>query len=351
MRLHPTAPGANGRRAAASKHGFTLVELLVVITIIGILIGLLLPAVQAAREAARRMQCSNNVKQIALALHNYHTAFGQFPPGDGYYNRPIAYPNLNGTGPQWSWLARTLDYLELQNITSTINWADNAGWPTLVKTRTLVGRKIPAFQCPSDPSAAVRFNESGTCMSVKPPCGGTMTVARGSYGGNYGIGQQWASPTTSRIHGVFFPNSNTRMADITDGTSNTLLISELVPGSECMARGMWSYFEGPVFMVGDLVSSQLTIHTPNDPTPDLTRWCSSEDGATGVIAPCLKGSAQYGGTQEIGLDLRTSRSTHPNGVTAGLCDASVHFISNNISANIWKALGTPAAGEMISRDF
>jgi hypothetical protein len=172
-----------------------------------------------------------------------------------------------------------------------------------------------------------------------------------SYGGNYGIGKQWASPTTSRVNGVFYPNSKTTIADIRDGTSNTLLISEIVPGGDCMSRGDWAYFEGPVFMVGDLNSSTVTIYTPNDSTPDLTRWCDSEDGAAGAIAPCLKGSATFGGTQAIGLDLRVSRSVHPDGVTAGLCDGSVRFVSNNIAKAIWQYLGTPAGGEVISGDF
>ena len=328
-----------------------------VITIIGILIALLLPAVQAAREAARRMQCSNNAKQIALALHSYHAAFGQFAPGDGYYARPLSYPDLNGAGPQWSWVARILDYAEQQNLASTIDWTDNAGWPGLTKTLELVGRQIPAFQCPSDPSAAVRWNESGACLQgLNPPCGGTMKVSRMSYGGNYGIGKQWASPTTSRVNGVFYPNSNTSIADIRDGTSNTLLISEIVPGGEGMSRGQWSYMEGPVFMVGDFINSgdypnSPTIYTPNSATSDLTRWCDSDDGAAGAAAPCLKGSATYGGTQTIGLDLHASRSVHPDGVTSGLCDGSVRFVSNNITSAVWKALGTPAGGETISGDF
>ena len=133
-------------------RGFTLVELLVVITIIGILIALLLPAVQAAREAARRMQCSNNLKQIGLALHNYHTAIGCFPPGyiSAYtapgYDASGGY-NTGDTGPGWGWGAMILPYLEQGNVWSQIHFNLDIKDPNNAASEPT---SLPVFLCPSD---------------------------------------------------------------------------------------------------------------------------------------------------------------------------------------------------------
>ncbi len=312
------------------NNGFTLVELLVVIAIIGILIALLLPAVQAAREAARRMQCSNNVKQIVLALHNYHGAHGQFPPGDGY--QPPS-------GQEWSWAVRAFDFIE-QDRTGEglnwdfINWQDGPGTisptPQLLEILTA---QIPAFHCPTDPRVTI-LTDGKLCYLR-----GTQQHSRSSYAGNYGQGQQRA---TGRIDGVLFHNSKTKISDIQDGTSNTLLLSELITGHNCSCRGMYSYVEGPVFMVD---------YTPNDPTPDLTRWCDPADALPGADAPCLGGSSQFGGTVALYMVLHTSRSLHPGGVTSGLCDGSVQFIDEEIDLSIWRAMGTPNGGETITKDL
>ncbi|MEA1950805.1 MAG: DUF1559 domain-containing protein [Planctomycetota bacterium] len=154
------------------NNGFTLVELLVVIAIIGILIALLLPAVQAAREAARRMQCSNNVKQIALALHNYHGAHEHFPPGDGY--QP---PH----GQEWSWAVRAFDYIEQDRTGEGLDW-DFSHWqdgpgtirptPQLLEILTA---QIPTFHCPSDPRVTILTD--GTLCYL----GGTQRHSRSSY--------------------------------------------------------------------------------------------------------------------------------------------------------------------------
>ncbi|MBN2295534.1 MAG: DUF1559 domain-containing protein [Pirellulales bacterium] len=310
------------------QNAFTLVELLVVIAIIGILIALLLPAVQAAREAARRIHCSNNTKQIALALHNYHGAHGHFPPGDGYGSH------------QWSWALRVFDYLEQDRIGKGLNW-DLVHWtegpgactpsPQLL---AVTSAKIPAFYCPSD------------TYVFKPqllkPCNSACTgiLSRCSYAGNYGLGQQRAP---NRVNGVFFADSKTKISEIQDGTSNTLLTSELLGGNNCSVRGTYAYVEGPVFMVD---------YTPNDPTPDLTRWCDELDKVPGADAPCLAGpGTNRGSVSALFMVLHTSRSMHPGGVTSGLCDGSVQFINENIDLEVWRALGTPNGSETISNDF
>lgn len=310
-----------------SRRAFTLVELLVVIAIIGILIAMLLPAVQAAREAARRMQCCNNVKQIAVALHNYHDTNGQFPPGDGF---------TPPGGQEWTWAVRVLDYLE-QDILGegvnweAVNWMDGPGTadpsPEMDK---LLTAQIASFHCPSDPMA--------TSLRISSDCNvqGTVRKSRISYAANYGQGRQRA---TNRINGVFYMNSTTKISEIQDGTSNTLLLSELIIGHSCSMRGIYAYAEGPLFMVD---------YTPNDPTPDLTRYCDDADALPGAIAPCI-GRGNHTGISPIFMVLHTSRSMHPGGVNAGLCDGSVQFISENISLDTWQALGTPNGGEAFSR--
>ena len=323
------------------KGAFTLVELLVVITIIGILIALLLPAVQAAREAARRMQCGNNVKQIALAVHSYHAAFGQFPPGNGY-NPAVLYGNDGGT-QEWTWVDRLFPYVEQTGLAGMINWSWLSGQPSGLSPAQLAveSAHVPTFLCPSDPGATNIFNQGGACVNLPS----VIMLGRICYGGSYGQGQMEEAlpPAGHRVNGVFYANSNTRIADILDGTSHTLLLSELIPGHICTVRGTHSYDEGPLFMVD---------HTPNDPTPDLVRWCDQADGVPGADAPCLYAGGVLGGTlTAFNMVLHTSRSMHPGGVMVGMCDGSAQFVGNSIALGIWQALGTPNGGEPVSGEW
>ncbi|MBN2295533.1 MAG: DUF1559 domain-containing protein [Pirellulales bacterium] len=319
------------------KNGFTLVELLVVIAIIGILIALLLPAVQAAREAARRAQCTSNVKQVGIGLHLYHDTHNQFPPGYGYY-----YKNSNGSLAlaEWPWIMRLYDYIEQDAVVDEITWDWNPGMSHHGVPRgnmqAMVAR-IDIFQCPSDPSVVTRFNEGGTCSYL-----GGFGKARASYAGNFGIGQMEASGRTAGIFGNCHGDS---MRDITDGTSSTLLTSELIVGGKCSIRGDTSYDEGPVYMHD---------YTPNDPTPDLVRWCDPSDGQPGTASPCVYDSSTLGGGilgNKLNMVLHTSRSMHPGGVNSGMCDGSVRFISADIDLATWRALGTPKGGETIAYEF
>jgi prepilin-type N-terminal cleavage/methylation domain-containing protein/prepilin-type processing-associated H-X9-DG protein len=320
--------------AGRTRHGFTLVELLVVITIIGILIALLLPAVQAAREAARKMQCGNNVKQVALALHNYHAMHQTFPPGYRLEQNLWA-PNC------WSWCVRIWPYMEQQALFDQIDWSQ---WslvaPTTRAMDAVYKTTLSAYLCPSDPTATVPWNRGSYCHDYGTGFGPSER-SRISYAGNFGRGQLEAN---LRVDGVFHAYRLKGIRDITDGTSNTLLVSEIIPGYECMLRGTQSYMSGPVFMQD---------YGPNDPTPDLTYWCDPRNDVAKDPtnpAPCLSN----GGTDNMGvvdfyMVRHTSRSMHPGGVNAGLCDGSVHSFSNNISLGVWQALGTPKAepGEIL----
>ncbi len=316
------------------RSAFTLVELLVVIAIIGVLVALLLPAVQAAREAARRMQCSNNTKQIALALHGYHGDHGSFPPGYGMFRTGTT---INS---EWPWVPRIFPYVEQQALSDLIDWGVHIGSTSLNPPLDQVTRaQISSFLCPSDPSALVPFDHSVVAR----------TYGRISYAGNFGqgpMGQPISIDLTEvplRMEGIFGRFKGASFKHITDGSSNTLLVSELISGGPTTIRTTHCYDEGPVFMQN---------YTPNDPTPDLTRWCDPEDANQGA-SPCAPGPGLGGGIMGSQFDMiiHTSRSLHPGGVTVALCDGSVRFIGDSISIEVWQALGTPAGGETLSESF
>ena len=345
------------------SRGFTLVELLVVITIIGILIALLLPAVQAAREAARRMQCTNNAKQVALAMHLYHASNGQFPPGYGYCASGTYSPSGSSTCTvEWAWCPRLFPYIEQQALADIIApyWSIASGSSNVARQanpqlQAVYESNIATWQCPSDPMITdpfddhLQFNPSG------------FSMGRCSYAACLGVGQMEGTivpPSTlllptglafgQRVPGVFGWNYGARIADIKDGTSNTLLLSELIGGHTGTVRGAVVYDEGPVFMAD---------HCPNDPTPDIVRWCDAEDGAAGAVAPCLRGSGDFGGLSsggtlnELNMVIHTSRSMHPGGVVTALCDGSTRFTGSTVSLRVWQSLATPDGGEMIPGDF
>jgi prepilin-type N-terminal cleavage/methylation domain-containing protein len=339
-------------RANRPRIAFTLVELLVVIAIIGVLVALLLPAVQAAREAARRSQCTNNTKQVALACHNYAGAHNALPMGygllpEGGYGTSVAQQAGQEQYAEWPWSARILAYLEQGAITTKIDWKWNPGnaqnHPDVL--RSVLAAKLPIFQCPSDETATTNFAEGGNCYSDSLfPAG----FGRISYAGNFGHGEGTGPvtaknsyleasidgrPGSRRIHGVFGYNHGDKFSQITDGTSNTLLTSELIIGGVCTIRGHFSYDEGPVFM---------QYYPPNDTTPDIVRWCDDRDDEPGAIAPC-KASAPG-----LNMILHTSRSMHPGIVIASTCDGSTHSINDSIDLEVWRALGSPRGDEAVS---
>ena len=318
---------------ACRENAFTLVELLVVVTIIGLLIALLLPAVQAAREAARRVQCANNLKQLGLALSNYENMHGMYPPGHGFV--PASdYGTGKSSENVWSWPARLFPYVDQESLANVTDWSENACNSQSANTKSIKAIQVPAFLCSSDVGSRIRKNEGKAC---KTPDGSLATGFGGriSYGGNYGQGQMEAA---KRVPGVFGFNSTIRVSEIYDGTSNTLALSELLVGHACTVRGVHSFQEGPVIMVD---------YSPNDPTPDLVRWCDPADGLSNAAAPCLWSSGNWGTLSQTNMVLHTSRSAHPGGVQTVLCDGSVHFVNQTIALSVWQALSTPAGGEAV----
>ena len=332
LRVGRVPKGRGGFRGEGG--GFTLVELLVVIAIIGILIALLLPAVQAAREAARRSQCSNNIKQLGLAFHNYHDTFKSFPPGYGIMR--TAYGAGGGGGIELTWCVRLFPFIEQTALADIVDWNTNYH----VSQHPVYAARIPAFECPSDAEAVIRMNEDGTCI----PTNTSYKFGRLSYGGNFGLGCMECpivgkvatvppiNPMTERVRGVLSFNWGIQMSGLTDGTSQTALVAEIIVGSGCYYRGMHAYDEGCPVMFS---------YTPNSAVPDMGPSCTAAVQALQPPqAPCISGSKNK--------PLHTARSYHPGGVQVGLGDGSVRFVSETIDLFTWQALSTPSGQEAIS---
>jgi prepilin-type N-terminal cleavage/methylation domain-containing protein/prepilin-type processing-associated H-X9-DG protein len=316
-------------RKTVRRQGFTIIELLVVIAIIAVLIALLLPAVQSAREAARRAQCANNLKQIGLAMLNYHDTVGTLPPG------------RKGWG--WgTWQMFVLPYLEQQPLYNAYNQlGDSLNDVTLDSLLLYMGpandtvttRRLAVFTCPTDsPNAPLE------------------DVTSHNYGCNYGNTDIYADPSLNgvRFGGAPFgdigadpthPNSGTRsvgLAQITDGTSRTLLAAELVQGQGADLRGFTWYgpnsgftaYLGPNSVLPDVLTEQSQCVYPYSTNPPCT-WNTLQDDLPVFLA---------------------ARSRHPAGVNVLMADGSVHFVKNQVSLTVWRALSTTQGGEIISED-
>jgi prepilin-type N-terminal cleavage/methylation domain-containing protein/prepilin-type processing-associated H-X9-DG protein len=327
MRLNPPF-AVDGWRL---RRAFTLVELLVVITIIGILIALLLPAVQAAREAARRMQCSNNLKQIGLGMHMHLEVKRTFPDGWSWFSDT----HTNTGGNEATWITRLLPYVEQAGLDALIDWTKPFGQAAAGDQLVVNATAIPMFLCPSnDPIGNIVGN----------------LYARGTYAANNGIGpmhedtfadlpptRTLGSVTNLSLAGTFFMNSRLTPADIADGLSNTAFVSEIraVPGEDM--RGILHYPEGPFYHHN---------YTPNSPVPDGIRdgECVSVAGA-----PC-QGTCIGWPSRSVTM---SARSCHAGGVNLLLGDGSVTFLGDSVALNVWQAACTPRAipGEVTFTGF
>jgi prepilin-type N-terminal cleavage/methylation domain-containing protein len=333
---------------------FTLIELLVVIAIIAVLIALLLPAVQKVREAASRVKCQNNLKQMALACHNYQQTANEFPYGRKY--------DLWDT---YTWTQLILPYLEQDNIYRGYRTLPLTGLRMPLNTNTYPGPNgpigndavqresrhalIPVYFCPSDKGP--QGNELGTTQ---------FGHLRGNYRGCTGSGDMYGSSTdtTSGPWGLgafgVLPNQSAdpnagvrtagaRIADLIDGTTNTLLLSEgVVPNTTSGWGGpMGAYIYGN--MGGALFSASLT---PNSSAADRPIGpCPQNQGATGYTEPCLSlGNNAWWTRSAVGSQV-AARSKHPTGVNAALADGSVRFVANSVDQIVWRAMGTRAGGE------
>jgi prepilin-type N-terminal cleavage/methylation domain-containing protein/prepilin-type processing-associated H-X9-DG protein len=302
------------------RSAFTLIELLVVIAIVAVLIGLLLPAVQKVREAANRAKCSNNLKQWALAMHNFHDVNGHFPAG------------ATGDSPhtvRQTWVRLLWPYIEQSNLTLM----DDPKKPFYVPPCTiyntmkgLTGVYVSMYYCPSDIAGADLDDPTQT-----------YDRRRGNYVVNWGAIKFYDTKATqsplapfSQVKGDDSKPRMTKIADISDGTSNTLLMSETLKA--------WSHDDND--WRGDIqndgaVFKFMTITTPNSTAPDVVGWAIPNHDPLMPVSTA-------------GLQFSAARSRHPGGVNVALCDGSIRFISNSIDLATWQAMGTMNGGEALS---
>ena len=322
----------------ASRTAFTLVELLVVIAIIGVLVALLLPAVQAAREAARRTSCGNNMKQLSIATHNYHDTFRTLPTGGINVNKNTAAWDMptsgsqgtNGHGPNW--LVLILPQLE-QDAVYENYWQNNKSAGSLDDCNFPDNQwfypqaRIAVMRCPS----STMYTGDRIGHNPNPPIENQETMSRGNYAASFGAGNLNQSWTNENFMGAYGVNTRVPLGNITDGTSNTVAISE-VRGSVGVtdSRAIWA-----VYAMGSAAFSNG--RGPNSPAGDLTPACNDTK-----VGPC-GAAATIDGTQ-----IAAARSHHTGGINVGLADASVRFVSQTISPALWSALGTKSQGEVIS---
>ncbi len=373
-------------RIRGTDRGFTLIELLVVIAIIAVLIALLLPAVQSAREAARRAQCTNNLKQMGLALHNYHSSTNSFPLG------VTAAYNTDNPGcvawTGWSAQALMLNYMEQTALYNAANFMVDARfatgncWPI---NSTVDDTKVSSFLCPSDANAGKEFfnNYYGSR-------GTTITSdwgVRGEPAPRCGGGQKYT--------GLFGYGTAESVNSVTDGTSNTVAFSESLVGSGAgrpapqvtgIAIDSLSSYGTPITNLQDpyntlpmgqsppgtiiteiLQTCQSTWQTATQSTGLFSNkgqeWSSGAEGFTLFSTIVPPSSTQYtfgacrfgcGGCDTLykgdHAHVTNASSNHPGGANVCFADGSVRFVKSTIAMNIWWGLGTRASGEVISSD-
>jgi prepilin-type N-terminal cleavage/methylation domain-containing protein/prepilin-type processing-associated H-X9-DG protein len=349
----PAISKSPNQQISKSSRGFTLVELLVVITIIAILIALLLPSVQAAREAARKTQCSNNLRQLGIALHNYVGTY-KILPNSGWTDIPHAYPT------DYSPLAKLLPYYEQENLHGLIDYSTHPGgkfglghFGAADRLRALAGTVVSTFLCPSDPETPLHEMVSD---SVNVKFAGTNYA----YSAGSGMSANTNLAASTRNDGLSWTDAKIGLQDISDGTSQTIAFTESLRGrcdtvptgsmpdvqvyratpctialAEAAEAGGFAAIQSSItgwdskrlsqwlesgLPTGPLMNGRFP---PNSPIPDLT---------TGSARLCA------------------ARSAHNGGVNASFCDGSVQFLGNGIDPTTWHALWTRAGSEAISGD-
>lgn len=332
-------------RRITRVHAFTLVELLVVISIIGILVALLLPAVQAAREAARRIQCSNNLHQIALALHNYESTYKRFPAS--------TIVNLNSASSSnnlaWGVHGRILQFLEQGNLYNQVDI--NQPWDFQAAIDSL---RVPVYSCSSDPGS----------RRLRDPGGGLVKLYPTTYGFNMGTWFVYNPITQQGGDGAFFPNSHLAFADFIDGTSNTLFAAEVKAWQPYTRNG-----GPPTTTIPNDTTTAAAIVVSGAQYKDTghTEWPDGRAhhmGFTATLAPNSNVFYSVGGNTVVAdynswqegrngnagrptYAIITSRSFHPGVIQSALVDGSVRAIPDTVDLSVWRGLATRAGGEVL----
>jgi len=332
------------------RTGFTLIELLVVIAIIAVLIGLLLPAVQSAREAARRAQCVNNLKQIGLAMHNYHDTVGSFPPGSLADN--------GWAGPWWPWAVYILPQLELTPLYNAVNfsargafaWDNTSGGNASPEHVTVYQTMVKTYLCPSDnsdhlftdlkwvtgPNLGASYTGMATNYVASWGDMKTSNPAFDQYSGEVG-GPNWGCSNTFRgMFGDCSRGAVTNIAAVTDGTSNTLLVGENSP--DYNGALLWTNGDGIYATTVIPLNWKTNLH---DGQVDTDGSVCDISKLNALDAPhCYRNQ-----TYNYGF-----KSKHPGGANFTMGDGSVRFLRQTINPKVYNALGSRAGGEVISSD-
>jgi prepilin-type N-terminal cleavage/methylation domain-containing protein/prepilin-type processing-associated H-X9-DG protein len=313
-------------RARTTRHAFTLIELLVVIAIIGTLISLLLPAVQKVREAAARLSCRNNLKQIGLGLHNFHDSNQAFPPG---FLASVTYSDgAADTTPGWGWASYLLPYVEQDNLFRRLDFKQP------VQNSPAIQAMVKVYLCPSDLTPPAPF-------AVPDAFGNPICLAApSSYAACVGGDESDAAGPTGL--GIFYRNSHTRMTDVTDGTSNTILVGERSWGN---ANGIWA----------GAVNNGVILRGRQNPCPGT--------GAGSYPASVLVQAHSHlnNATSDTDGGLDDFSSRHTGGSNFVFADGSVRFLRSIPGDNadgsyttdglFFQAMGTRANGEVVPADF
>ncbi|MCA9193313.1 MAG: DUF1559 domain-containing protein [Planctomycetales bacterium] len=323
------------RDSISIRSGFTLVELLVVIAIIGILVGLLLPAVQAAREAARRMQCSNNIRQYALAMHNFESAYKTFPYGG------LSGGTFNGiVTKRKTFYMDIWPFIEQNNLASMYNYKKmNYEIPNtyINSTKGVCTQVAATIRCPSDPNAGVLYWKGDQYWRV-----------RGNYVVNMGLNQDptRAAPyTPGELSAPFkFNKTKSALKDISDGLSNTFMMSEcLIPPNEGNEGSDVIDQRADVLDHKDNRPGFNTHQSPNSSVLDRLGLCGLKANLPSQNLPCLPDTSNQDEPNQ-----QAARSQHVGGVTMARCDGSVSFVSNNVDISAYQATGSSQNGEAVT---
>lgn len=351
---------SNLLHANHQRKAFTLIELLVVVAIIAILISLLLPAVQRAREAARRIQCKNNLKQMALAVHNYESGYLYFPPA-----ATIHKDGFTGNNGSWSVHGRILPHIEQGNVYESVDLS--IAWDY---QEAIDGLKVTIFSCPSDSLA----------HEVRDPGNGKSKLYATTYGFNYGTWFVVDLSNRTGGDGTFVPNHPVRHSEVSDGLTHTLMISEVKAWTPYIRNVGPSNTAVPNSVAEVLAEAtapggqKKLSPTNSQKATGHTEWVDGRAhhaGFTTVLTPNTKVIYTEGGVdfdidysswQEGKIDTSsnsvpatyaviTSRSFHAGVVHSAFMDGSVRSIDGSLDRNLWRALGTRSGKENISSDF
>ena len=310
------------------RNGFTLVELLVVIAIIGILVALLLPAVQAAREAARRMSCTNNLKQLGLSLHNYHDTYKVFPPGYLANGVSETDPASAETGHGFAWGALLLPFIEQGPLHDHIDFREDCR-----DTHSLHhgGDKLAEYRCPTD---------TGTDTFVVTSGGTDYELATANYVGILGYGNVTMTPGKPMGPGIFYRNSAVRMRDILDGTSNTIMIGERTQRHRFVSGG-------------PIVDAHSTWYAAIPGAMRPAGMMAMTVGAGSLVLghvgqPAMMGMMAMHHTPNNTNHIVNFSSLHPGGINFVACDGSVRFLAETIEYDTFRWLGERADDHPVS---